>query len=97
MELRTDDVTLHLEIDGDDDALEAMAEAMLQLDASVLDPVFDGSIGAVFDPERELPVPAILIAGDPAMPDTLVREAHLARLAEHSPASRPGWPTVVAT
>jgi pimeloyl-ACP methyl ester carboxylesterase len=68
-----------------DDALEAMAESMLQLDASVLDPVFDGSLGAVFDPEGELPVPAILIAGDPAMPDTLVREADLARLAERSP------------
>jgi pimeloyl-ACP methyl ester carboxylesterase len=68
-----------------DDALEAMAESMLQLDASVLDPVFDGSQAPVFDPERELPVPGIVIAGDPAMPDTLVREADLARLAERSP------------
>lgn len=68
-----------------DDALEAMAESMLQLDASVLDPVFDGSHAPVFDPERELPVPGIVIAGDPAMPDTLVREADLARLAAQSP------------
>jgi pimeloyl-ACP methyl ester carboxylesterase len=68
-----------------DDALEAMAESMLQLDASVLDPVFDGSHDPVFDPHRELPVPGIVIAGDPAMPDTLVREADLARLAERSP------------
>lgn len=68
-----------------DDALEAMAESMLQLDAAVLDPVFDGSQAPVFDPERELPVPGIVIAGDPAMPDTLVREADLARLAERSP------------
>ncbi len=68
-----------------DDALEAMAESMLQLDASVLDPVFDGSHAPVFDPHRPLPVPGIVIAGDPAKPDTIVREADLARLAEVSP------------
>lgn len=68
-----------------DDALDAMAEAMLQLDASVLDPVFDGSHAPVFDPERALPVPGIIIAGDPTLPDTLVREADLARLAARSP------------
>lgn len=68
-----------------DDALEAMAESMLQLDASVLDPVFDGSHAPVFDPHRPLPVPGIVIAGDPAMPDTIVREVDLARLAQVSP------------
>lgn len=68
-----------------DDALEAMAEAMLQLDATVLDPVFDGSSIPVFDPTRELPVPGIVVAGDPSSPDTIVREADVARLAEHSP------------
>lgn len=68
-----------------DDALDAMAEAILQLDATVLDPVFDGSHAPVFDPHRRLPVPGIVIAGDPALPDTLVREADLARLAEISP------------
>lgn len=68
-----------------DDALEAMAEAMLQLDATVLDPVFDGSSAPVFDPHRELPVPGIVIAGDPASPDTIVREPDVARLVEHSP------------
>lgn len=68
-----------------DDALEAMAEAMLQLDASVLDPVFDGSSEPVFDPHRELPVPGIVVAGDPASPDTIVREPDVARLAANSP------------
>ena len=67
------------------DALDAMAEALLQLDATVLDPVFDGSSMPVFDPDRELPVPAIVLAGDPSSPDTIVREPDLARLAEHSP------------
>ena len=68
-----------------DDALDAMAEAMLQLDATVLDPVFDGSSVPVFDPNRELPVPGIVLAGDASLPDTIVREPDIARLAEHSP------------
>ena len=68
-----------------DDALLAMAEALLELDAAVLDPVFDGTAAPVFDPERPLPVPGIVVAGDPASPDTIVREPDLARLAEHSP------------
>jgi pimeloyl-ACP methyl ester carboxylesterase len=68
-----------------DDALAAMAEAMLELDATVLDPVFDGSNAPVFDPHRELPVPGIVVAGDPASPDTIVREPDVALLAKHSP------------
>lgn len=67
------------------DAITAMAEAMLQLDATVLDAVFDGTAAPVFDPQRELPVPGIIVAGDPALPDTIVREPDLALLAEHSP------------
>jgi pimeloyl-ACP methyl ester carboxylesterase len=68
-----------------DDALDAMAEALLQLDATVLDPIFDGTLASVFDPRRELPVPGVVLAGDPALPDTIVREPELALLAEHSP------------
>jgi pimeloyl-ACP methyl ester carboxylesterase len=68
-----------------DDALEAMAEAMLLLDATVLDSVFDGTSAPVFDPTRELPVPGIVLAGDPSMPDTIVREPDLALLEQHSP------------
>lgn len=68
-----------------DDAIDAMAESMLQLDATVLDAVFDGSIAPVFDPDRELAVPGIVLAGDPAQPDTVVTERELTSLAEHSP------------
>lgn len=67
------------------DALLAMAEAMLQLDATVLDVVFDGSASPVFDPTRPLPAPGIVLAGDPASPDTIVREPDLLLLKEHSP------------
>lgn len=72
-----------------DDALEAMAEAMLQLDATVLDLVFDGFPALVFDPHAELPVPGIVVAGDPASPDTIVRAPELALLTEHSPKIEP--------
>lgn len=68
-----------------EDAMSAMAEALLLLDASVLDAVFDGTAAPVFDPRRELPVPGIVLAGDPSLPDTIVREPQLALLAEHSP------------
>lgn len=68
-----------------DDAIAAMAEAMLEVDATVLDPVFDGSHAPVFDPDRELPVPGVVLAGDPALPDTLVRRRDAERLAARSP------------
>lgn len=68
-----------------DDALDAMAEGMLLLDATVLDPVFDGSMAPVFDPRREIPVPGIVLGADPSMPDAVVRPADVALLTEHSP------------
>lgn len=68
-----------------DDAIDAMAEGMLQLDVTVLDPVFDGTIAPVFDPDRQVPVPGIVLAGDPASPDTIVTAGDLASLAQHSP------------
>ncbi|HET8931190.1 MAG TPA: alpha/beta hydrolase [Acidimicrobiales bacterium] len=67
-----------------DDAIDAMAEGVLQLDVTVLDPVFDGTIAPVFDPNRELGVPGIVLAGDPASPDTVVTARDLASLTEHS-------------
>jgi pimeloyl-ACP methyl ester carboxylesterase len=68
-----------------EDALIAMADGMLHLDASVLDVVLDDSIDPVFDPHRPLGVPGIVVAGDQAMPDTIVREPEIALLAAHSP------------
>ena len=68
-----------------DDAIVAMAEGMLQLDATVLDPVFDGSLAPVFDANAELPVPGIVVAGDDSMPDTIVRAGDIALLEKHSP------------
>lgn len=67
------------------DALVAMATGLLQMDATVLDPVLDGSMVTAFDPDAAIPVPAIVLAGDPAKPDTIVREPQIVDLATASP------------
>lgn len=67
------------------DALAAMATALLQLDATVLDPVLDGSMISAYDPTATIPVPGLVLAGDTSQPDTIVRAGEIALLAEHSP------------
>lgn len=67
------------------DAIHAMAVAMLQLDASVLDPVLDGSVVTAFDAYAPLPVPALVLAADGASPDAVVRAHDIDLLATHSP------------
>jgi len=67
------------------DAIVAMASGMLRLDASVLDPVLNGTLDAVFDGHAPITVPGIVLAGDEAKPDTIVRGAEKALLAQHSP------------
>ena len=67
------------------DAIEAMASGMLRLDSSVLAPVLEGTLDAVFDGHSPLPVPGIVLAGDEAKPDTIVRGGEKALLAQHSP------------
>jgi esterase len=67
------------------DAVRATAASLLQLDASVLDPVLEGRHDPVFDPARPIPVPGLVLAADPASPDAVVRERDAQRLAAHSP------------
>ena len=67
------------------DAIRAMAVAMLQLDATVLDPVLDGSMITSFDPAATIPVPATVLAADAASPDAVVRAIDIERLAQYSP------------
>lgn len=67
------------------DALAAMATALLQLDATVLDPVLDGSMTAAYNPHGTIPAAGLVLAGDSAQPDTIVRAGEIALLAEHSP------------
>jgi len=67
------------------DALAAMASALLQLDATVLDPVLDASMTTAYNPHATIPVPGVVLAGDSAQPDTIVRAGEIALLAQHSP------------
>lgn len=67
------------------DAIAAMAVALLQLDATVLDPVLDGSMTPAFDPTATIPVPGVVLAADEASPDAVVRAPDIALLAQHSP------------
>lgn len=67
------------------DAIHAMATGLLRLDAAVLDPVLAGVIERVFDAHAPIPTPGIVLAGDPAMPDTIVRAPEKALLAANSP------------
>ena len=67
------------------DAIRAMASGMLRLDVSVLDPVLAGEMDHVYEPNRAIPVPGIVLAGDEASPDTIVRAPEKALLAQHSP------------
>lgn len=57
------------------DAITAMAEGMLELDATVLDPVLEGTVTPAFDPHAPIPVPTLLVTADPASPDAVARAA----------------------
>jgi alpha-beta hydrolase superfamily lysophospholipase len=67
------------------DALAATAAGLLELDASVLDPVLDGTITPAFDPAAPIPVPVLLLTADPSSPDAVTRPADVAQLATVSP------------
>ena len=67
------------------DALDVMAETMLQLDATVLDRVVTGEMVPAYEPSVGIPVPALVIGADPASPDAVVRPPDVARLREVSP------------
>ncbi len=67
------------------DGLESMAEAMLTVDATVLDPVLDGTATDAVSPTLPFGVPALLVAGDPDQPDTIARPRTIAHHASLSP------------
>ena len=69
------------------DGLTAMATALLQMDASVLDPVLDGTNQPRFDPERPITVPTLVLAADPVNPDAVVRVHDIETLHRVSPSA----------
>jgi esterase len=68
-----------------EDGIATLAAGMLDVDASVLDVVLDGSMAPVFETGRQLAVPAAVVAADPASPDAVTLPADLARLVLVSP------------
>lgn len=61
------------------DGLESMAAGLLGCDATVLDPVLDGTMTPFVDPAVALAVPSTIVTADPARPDAVCAPA----VAEH--------------
>jgi len=67
------------------DSLTAMATSMLALDATVLDPVLDGTATPEYRPGIPLTMPALAVTADPASPDVIALPDAVARLRAVSP------------
>jgi pimeloyl-ACP methyl ester carboxylesterase len=67
------------------DALQSMAASMLAVDATVLDPVLNGSTPAFLDPDRGFGVPSLILAADPAKPDAVADPDAAQRYVDGSP------------
>lgn len=67
------------------DGLAAAAEGFLEVDPGALDPLLDGTLQPLFDLERPLPVPGLVVAADPKMLDAVARPEDLQRLVEMNP------------
>lgn len=67
------------------DALTAMAAGMLDLDATVLDPVLEGAMRPAYDAARPIGVPALVITADPASPDCVCPTPDVEQLVAVSP------------
>ena len=65
--------------------IEQMAESMLKVDASVLDPVLTSNIEAFLNPAMPLAVPSLIVCADPAKPDALASTELANAFADISP------------
>ena len=65
--------------------IEQMAESMLKVDASVLDPVLTSNIEAFLNPALPLAVPSLIVCADPAKPDALASPELANAFADISP------------
>ena len=68
------------------DGVESMASSLLEVDATVLDPVLAGMAGHFVDPALPFGVPTLLMAADPAQPDAVASPAAAGHYASISPA-----------
>jgi pimeloyl-ACP methyl ester carboxylesterase len=67
------------------DAIDAMAASLLELDASVLDPVLGRAMTHAYDPHATIPVPTLVLAADPSSPDCVARSSDLDAMRQASP------------
>ena len=65
--------------------IEQMAESMLKVDASVLDPVLTSNIEAFLNPAMPLAVPSLIVCADPTKPDALASPELANAFADISP------------
>ena len=69
------------------DGLVSMAGSLLAVDPAVLDPVVDGVLHSLFDLERGVVPPTLIVTADPAEPGAICDPAAARELAEKSPAT----------
>lgn len=67
------------------DGIRSMAESLLAVDASVLDPVLAGTITSFVDADEPFHVPSLVVCADPSKPDAVADPALARRFAEISP------------
>lgn len=69
------------------DGIATMAGSLLHVDATVLDPVLNGTIGTFSDADAPFAVPSLIICADPAKPDAVADPARAHHFAKISPST----------
>jgi pimeloyl-ACP methyl ester carboxylesterase len=69
------------------EALAAMAGSLLTVDIAVVDPVLNGTITSEFDLDAPLLQPCLIVAGDPAQPDSIADPDLARHLSKLSPST----------
>lgn len=69
------------------DGLRSMAGSLLAVDAAVLDPVLNGTIDLLLDPDRGFGPPTLIVTADPAKPDAVADPTTAHHFASISPAT----------
>jgi pimeloyl-ACP methyl ester carboxylesterase len=69
------------------DGLLSMAGSLLAVDAAVLDPVLNGTIDLLLDPDSGFGPPTLIITADPAKPDAVADPVMAHHFASISPAT----------
>jgi pimeloyl-ACP methyl ester carboxylesterase len=69
------------------DAITAMAGSLLAFDASVLDPVLNGTIRSFLDPAAPFGSPSLIVCADPTKPDAVADPTLAEHFSDISPAT----------